>query len=191
MPTEQKAASGIDAYSRNGLLIVKKGGTLPPRCIRCNSACDSPPTKITLIKRPAQNGALIGGLLGGAIGGALGGMVDNATTDGGMSANFEAYVCPTHRPNKSHTVRNILIILMLSAIAGLVGYYFFGRNIDIGFAIPCGVILLGVIIALGYADAVKKGAAFGLVLKGVESPFAVVKGAGNPFLESLPSMKMA
>jgi hypothetical protein len=184
MMPEGNVASVIDAYARDGLLIVRKGGTLPRRCIRCNAACDSSPIKITLINRPMRNGALIGGLLGGAIGGALGAMADTGK-GGGLRANFEAYVCPTHLPNKARVNRNIAIILGLSLIAGFVAYYYF-RQVEGGFLVSYSIGIVGLLIVLGYAKVQQKGAGLGLALKDVESGYAIVRGPGRPFLDSLP-----
>ena len=109
-------------FSRGGLLVVRSGGAFPPRCVFCNSDCDGEPRIVTLTANPPIRAGFIGGLLGGVIGGLIGGTIDYAAGVRVHIFKFNVHICLAHRHVKKLIIRNVLIIIGISIVAGIIGW---------------------------------------------------------------------
>jgi hypothetical protein len=173
-------------FARNGLLVVRSGGAFPPRCVFCNSECEGEPKTVTLVKNPPMSAGVVGGALGGAVGGLIGGLIDHGAGNKAKIVKLRVYVCEAHRHVKKLVIRNVLVIIGISIVAGIIGGKLTQGYRDAA-AVPFLIIFGGLIAGVIYAAIMQKRAGFELSLKGVENGAALVKGAGKPFLASLPT----
>jgi hypothetical protein len=170
--------------ARGRAMMVPPLSILPPRCIVCNAECN-PKTdgEIHRVEAPQGTGALVGYAVGGGVGGLIGAAIQAKSTGAPAGGIYIHYcTCPQHRAVQGRSIRLAMIgFLILVAVAILVGWL-------VWYPVGMAIFAVGMIaVAIRVSRSEKSGGVANLIVLEMSGGIAVIKGAGDMFLASLPS----
>ncbi len=174
----------VDAFNADGMLMIRHGVTLPPRCVFCNQSCQGSPNKLVFMPKAKLT---LAGALGAVISGAISGVtVLFYSVPGGIYMIY-IYRCGKHR---AQTRMLTLIALMILGIAVFVAGKMAELRIELpsylgisGFGLTVGLEVLAVLVILTFV--LTRMRKLGEV--GRANGFIFLKGACKEFMAELPS----
>jgi hypothetical protein len=162
-------------YRQGQVLIVYKGSTLPPRCVKCNAEPDKPPI---LRKFTWHHPAAYFGLLAGLIPFAIIAICIQKKGDVYLS------VCKKHRARRAKVMLIAWVVAALGFVSVIGGFVAASNNgyDSLIMLIPIGFILLIAAAVFGIL------AGRYLAPKRIDDHYLYLKGACDEYLNTLPGV---